>query len=281
MINVVLGARRVLSPAKRQVVRRAGTVRESYRRTKRRLDQWLNRRGRRRQCYLCQNTCARFLPLFADDSAARLNDLFEMAGSDVRSFYCPHCKSFDRERHLFMYFDRLGLWDAFRGAVLHFAPEKRLRARIDSLPPQKYVAADLSPRSDDVQAMSVTEITFQEGTFDAVLCNHVLEHVPDDRRAMAEIFRVLKPGGLAILQTPYSNLLARSIEDPNVNTESLRQRIYGQWDHVRLYGLDFFTRLATAGFVIDLKKHADVLPDIDGAYNGVNVHEDLIIGRKP
>jgi ubiquinone/menaquinone biosynthesis C-methylase UbiE len=180
-----------------------------------------------------------------------------------------------------MYFDRLKLWDAIPGgAVLHVAPENYLRDAIARLAPQEYVRGDLFPASDDLQKINVTAIAYPDEHFDLVICNHVLEHVPDDRRAMMELHRVLKKGRHAVLQTPFSAFLSSSFQDPNINTDELRKKFYGQEDHVRLYGQDLFTRLDGAGFEVMPQKHQVVLEDLDGKFYGVNTKEDLILVKK-
>ena len=210
-----------------------------------------------------------------------------VVGSDVINFGCPFCHSSDRERHLFLYFDRLRLWDGVRdAAVLHFAPEPHLSWRIKSCGPRQYVTADLYPdhlhaRDHAVERQDVTDIAAPADTFDLLICNHVLEHVTDDRRALSEVHRVLKPGGLAVLQTPYSTVLTRSIEDPGIATDRLRLEVYGQEDHVRLYGADFLDRIQTVGLRLRLRRHRDVSTDAEAAYYGMNPVEDLILVKKP
>ena len=170
-----------------------------------------------------------------------------------------------------MYFDRLGLWPKIQdGNVLHFAPENHLLTRIAEQHPQTYIKADLTPSSSDIQPIDVTEIPFDDDSFDMIICNHVLEHVPNDTKALSELFRVLKPGGCAVLQTPYSGVLQNSFCDPAVNTNELRNRLYGQEDHVRVYGRDLFLMIEQAGFELHVKTHLNVLSDIDTALYGVN-----------
>ena len=99
--------------------------------------------------------------------------------------------------------------------------------------------------------MDIHQIPFEENTFDSAMCNHVLEHVEGDIKAMKEIFLVLKPGGWAILQVPFMGKdLEETFEDPSVTTPSDREKIYGQKDHVRIYGKDYPDRLRTAGFKV-------------------------------
>jgi len=180
-----------------------------------------------------------------------------------------------------MYFDRLKLWAAVSGGtVLHFAPEEHLREAIVRLKPKEYVQADVSPSHEDIQKIDITAIGFPDEYFDFVICNHVLEHVPNDKQAMSELNRVLKKGKYAVVQTPFSTILANSFEDTNINTEELRLRFYGQEDHVRVYGQDLVSRLESAGFEVRLQTHHVILADMDDGFYGVNAREDLILVRK-
>jgi len=99
--------------------------------------------------------------------------------------------------------------------------------------------------------MDATDIQYEDNEFDVVICNHILEHIIDDVKAMKEIYRVLKPGGFAILQTPIAMDLEKSHEDYSITTPKERKLIYGQFDHVRLYGFDYFERLASIGFRVE------------------------------
>jgi len=247
-----------------------------------RLELRANRLGTRRRCYVCNE---RFDHFYSARGGSAAIPAFLLAvgviGSDMDNFSCPYCQSFDRERHLCMYFDQLGLWDTIRkGAVLHIAPEGRLREAITRLKPREYVQGDISPMNPEVQRIDVTAINYPDEHFDTIICNHVLEHVPDDRRAMKELHRVLKRGGWAVMQVPFSTLLAHSFEDPNINSDALRNTFYGQEDHVRLYGQDLFERLREAGFGVELRNHETVLGDLDPQVYGVNPREDLILLTK-
>jgi SAM-dependent methyltransferase len=102
-------------------------------------------------------------------------------------------------------------------------------------------------------------LPFLDQQFDLVIANHVLEHIPDDRKAMRELFRVLKNGGRAILQVPYSTTITSSIEDPAVTDPAERSKVFGQHDHVRIYALgDYVTRLSDTGFVVDVMSSRDL-----------------------
>ena len=98
---------------------------------------------------------------------------------------------------------------------------------------------------------------------------------------MSEIFRVLKPGGEAVLQTPYSNILYESFKDLNISNDMLRKEFYGLEDHVRVYGQDLFRKIKNVGFILKIHSHGDLLNEFDSNYWGVNFRENLILVQKP
>ena len=153
---------------------------------------------------------------------------------------------------------------------------------IESCAPKRYVKGDLNPTRPGVEQMDVTRLPMKEKSFDFVICNHVLEHVHDDMKALGELFRVLKPGGDAILQTPYAPKLQQTREhDAAIASEADYLEFYGQEDHVRLYGMDLLDRIFEAGFDLRLQKHSAVLAHIDCERAGVNPEEPLFVAHKP
>jgi len=248
------------------------------------IRRFVNGLGRKCHCCICDRSFLRFSK-FRGGWDAVSNYLKELnwTGSDFDNFWCPFCRSHDRERHLVLYFNALNLWESFRdGEILHFAPEKHIIKAIESCGPKRYLLGDVAPSRAGVLKMDVTDINQPDNSFDFVICNHVLEHVPDDRKALKEIFRVLKSGGRAVLQTPYAPGLECSREnDPTVATESDALQFYGQEDHVRLYGMDLFDRIREAGFELQLLEHDKTLADVDCARAGVNPGEPLFLASKP
>ena len=138
--------------------------------------------------------------------------------------------------------------------ILHIAPEACLREKLKALPSVEYVAGDKHETGYTYPAgtvdLDVTKLPFPDERFDLILCSHVLEHVPQDRLAMRELYRVLAPGGLGILMVPIKADLQVTQEDPSVVDPKERERLYGQFDHVRLYGSDYSQRLRDAGFTV-------------------------------
>jgi SAM-dependent methyltransferase len=165
--------------------------------------------------------------------------------------------------------------------VLHFAPEKRLSRKISAASPSHYVKCDLFPMSKGVMKANLLNIPFHDGSFDLLIANHVMEHVSDDGRALREIVRVLKPGGFAILQTPFSAKLHNTWEDAGIDSDEARLEAYGQEDHVRLYGQDVFLRFTSFGLISCVRSHEDLLPEVDASLYGVNDREPFFLFQKP
>jgi SAM-dependent methyltransferase len=159
---------------------------------------------------------------------------------------CPVCNSLERHRLIYLYLtQRTTLFDRRPKKLLHIAPEPQLAALFKSTASIDYLSADLfSP--DAMVKMDITDIQYPDNTFDAIYCSHVLEHVLDDRKAMREFCRVLKPDGWAILMVPITADV--TFEDATVTSPEERERLFGQHDHVRRYGPDYKDRLTEAGF---------------------------------
>jgi SAM-dependent methyltransferase len=198
----------------------------------------------------------------------------EAVGSNVDRFACPNCDGFDRERHLHLYFDRLGLWSSIRKAnVLHMAPEQHFAKAVLACEPSLYVQGDLFPSDPSIRKIDIENIGFDGSLFDFVICNHVLEHVSSPKSALREVHRVLKPGGRLVCQTPYAARLTRTFEEPLLQAPTDRRFLYGQEDHVRLFGLDIEQIIVSAGFGGRLVPHAELLQGIDPESAGVNEKE--------
>jgi SAM-dependent methyltransferase len=134
--------------------------------------------------------------------------------------------------------------------MLHIAPELCFIDRFEALPNLDYITADIESPLAKVK-MDIHDIPFEDNSFDIIFCNHVLEHVRDDLQAMREMHRVLKPGGWAILQIPFFHPIPdETLEDPSISHPKMREKVFGQDDHVRLYGHDYSQRLASAGFQV-------------------------------
>lgn len=205
----------------------------------------------------------------------------QVIGGGVRPSACYNCGSSDRERLIYMYLqDERGFFTApERLRVLHIAPEKRLSRFLLTVGFGEYLCGDLfTPGYNHpahVRNIDVNQIPFDDDSFDLILCNHVLEHVPTDDVAMKELARVLKPGGTAILQVPISANSEETFEDLTVVDPKEREQVFGQFDHVRIYGQDYVTRLERAGFAVDRVSLSEKY-----ARYGVNPDEELFVCSK-
>jgi predicted SAM-dependent methyltransferase len=133
--------------------------------------------------------------------------------------------------------------------VLHFAPEQAFYKMFRKQQNLDYTTTDLLSPLADVKA-DICNLPFTDNQYDVILCNHVLEHIPDDTKAMRELFRVLKPGGMAILQIPQDLNRATTFADDSITNQKERAKIFGQYDHVRIYGRDYFDKLRNIGFTV-------------------------------
>lgn len=196
---------------------------------------------------------------------------FAAFGSPPRwNAQCPACGSLERHRLL-----ALGLRDmALSGAVLHFAPEPPVAALLKTHN-IRYTSADLS-RADVDRHLNIEHLVCGDGEYDAVVCSHVLEHV-DDRKALRELYRILKPGGLLLAMVPIAEGCARTYEDAGITNAAERELHFGQDDHMRVYGADFTQRLAGAGFQVDTRTAFGR----EAVNYGLAMGEKLFLCRKP
>lgn len=163
---------------------------------------------------------------------------------------CPICGALERHRLLWLFFARrTNLFEPASKRMLHLAPEHAFMTKLRRTPGLEYHPVDLSSPEARVK-LDVTAIPYEEMSFDVIYCSHVLEHVLDDRLAMRELRRVLRPTGWAVIQVPIT--APATIEDPTVTDPRERERLFGQWDHVRRYGPDYIQRLEAAGFAVEV-----------------------------
>jgi SAM-dependent methyltransferase len=215
--------------------------------------------GTKHRCPVCGIALHAFRPMwkshwrcvekFAPIHPAEAQETFNFAG-----FTCPRCDAYDRDRLTALYLEQ-----AFRTLdpgrtyrLIEFAPGDALHTKLKRLPFIAYRSADLSRKDVDERVDLTAMGGYAEDSVDVLLCSHVLEHVPDDRRAMREICRVLKPDGFAIIMVPIIIGVDETHEDPSINTDALRWKYFGAADHVRQYGKrDFIDRLEAAGLQVD------------------------------
>jgi SAM-dependent methyltransferase len=162
----------------------------------------------------------------------------------------PGTLSLERHRLLWLYLKNETDFFSAPKKVLHIAPEQCFLKLFKAQKNLDYITADLYSPIADVKA-DICDLPFEANTFDVVFCNHVLEHIEDDKKAMSELYRVLKPGGLGIFQIPQDLNLDKTYEDFSITSKEERKKHFGQYDHVRVYGKDYFNRLRTVGFTVN------------------------------
>ena len=215
---------------------------------------WYRFRGKGFTCNYCGAEYKKFVPEYPTpeiEGALKTHSVVAGYGDNV---VCPNCLSKNRERLLKAV---IAEYLPVTGKnILHFSPERNLHRWLRQQAPVTTV--DLAPgfyRDIDSQITfaDATNLSFPDNSFDIVIANHILEHIPDDKKAMREIYRVLRPQGVAILQVPYSETLSTTIEEPDVADPHRQAARFGQKDHVRIYALrDYVQRLEAAGFGVRL-----------------------------
>jgi hypothetical protein len=236
--------------------------------------------GSNRRCPIC----AANVRLFGAEGEehAVLFDLDVIGGGRRDGVVCPVCDSVDRERLVYLFLNRRGLVNGPM-RIMHVAPEVKLGPWLRKRAGRGYLSADLTVTFVD-QNLDLTDIPYPEATFDAIICNHVMEHIPDDAKAMRECFRVMKPGGWGIFQVPIGGKLDMTVEDPSEEDPAERQRRFGQHDHLRIYARrDYVARLERAGFEVEQFRWTDDRANFGGAENkyGLLEKEVLFFVRKP
>lgn len=222
--------------------------------------------GVRYRCALCRAPLRAWATFFTSEHGGPSGGL------------CPVCSSLPRTRQLWVWLQASGALDEVRD-VLHVAPERALLRVLRARPALRVVTVDLMRRDVDVQA-SLTALPLDAGSFDLALCSHVLEHVPDDRAALRELFRVLRPGGLLCVMVPLG--AEPTEEDPGASPAE-RDRRFGQADHVRRYGPDLVVRLEAAGFLVERVAFPAALgkPPAELRRLGLDPPDTLFAARRP
>ena len=226
-------------------------------------------KGNEVECLCCGSKYRTFLP----------------AGIQKRSnARCIKCGSLERHRTLWKYFQEFKLLEGKQVKLLHVAPEKIFYKHFRSLKNIEYFPIDLMP--DEYAygirtiAMDVTKMTYPDNYFDVIICNHVLEHIRADQKAMKEMYRVLKPGGWAILNTPVNFNTEKTVEDIELYDPKKQLELFGQPDHVRVYGKDFIDRLSVAGFKTEVIDYASKFTNNEQFRYGFKKNEEIIYCNK-
>ncbi len=236
--------------------------------------------GQKYYCPICNGCFRKFLPGGFRVPVLKKREV--VGGGFCReSAVCPYCRSVDRERLVYLFLSKNK--DILREKIrlLHVAPERwtskflRSRANID------YLSIDLcDPLA--MEQMDITALELSDNSFNVIICNHVLEHIRDDSRAMAELYRVLRPGGWAIIQVPISKNLKKTFEDPKIKSPGRREKAFGHQNHLRIYAQDDYSqRLKTAGFIVERYSFAKEEGRKTARRYGLVEDEDIFLCSKP
>jgi SAM-dependent methyltransferase len=205
-------------------------------------------------CPFCKRSFSRFRPTGALERPFWCSteglELLKSPEINVANAQCPKCGSGERQRLLYFYLlQELDFFNMKGIEVLDVAPDDFLLGKVFSKVDIEYISVDITPERNPSQTMDITNLEFEDNTFDAIICLHVLEHIPEDIKAMRELCRVLKPGGWAILQVPIWAF--ETVEVPGASRDHYLE-LYGHSDHVRRYGFDYKNRLEKSGLKVKI-----------------------------
>jgi len=216
--------------------------------------------GMSRYCPICGSYFRRFKPCGRPDCI------------------CLNCGARERHRLVWRFFQsHTDLFGSPPTKMLHIAPEPFFEEAFKAEENIQYLSGDLDGEKA-MERVDVTEIEYPDETFDTIYASHVLEHVPEDKRAMRELHRVLAPGGWAVLQVPIT--AEETFEDPSVADPDERERLFGQWNHVRRYGPDYRDRLEDAGFHVTAYSAREVVGEDNIRKMGIDESEDVYCCQK-
>ncbi len=224
-----------------------------------------------KRCPICGNYSEHFLPY----------------GSIPRpEAQCPFCGSLERHRLLWIYLHQKTNLFEKTNRVLHFAPEGMFHSVFSQADSIDYWPVDIEPQQykqfvgETTIRCDITDILFKDTWFDVIFANQVLEHVHNDALAMSELYRVLKPGGWAILQVPLNETQQNTYEDWDMTTDDERTLCFGQRDHVRVYGLDYKDRLQEAGFTVTVDTFVNKFSTSELDHLGIIPNEKIYLCEK-
>lgn len=228
--------------------------------------------------YICPFCNTKTKEFFEIGSSLPVLKSKQIIGGGLRNGGCFHCRSTDRERLVYIYLkEKIEIFkkNKFKN-ILHFAPEKLISEKLREFGFENYICGDLFTEGyqypDYVKNINVLDIPYPNESFELVICNHVLEHIPNDLDAMKEIYRVLNKKGMAILQVPISKNTNETFEDLSVIDPKQREIVFGQFDHVRIYGQDYAKRLESVGFKVSRLNLSQEFKKF-----GLNPEEDIFV----
>ncbi len=221
-------------------------------------------KGNNHECPICENKFRKMLPYGNKGAINRL---------------CPSCLSLERHRLIWLYLKEKTAFFTENLKVLHIAPEQSFLKRFKALGNLDYTTGDLESPIVDVH-FDIQNIPFEDNTFDVVMANHVLEHIPDEYKATSELYRILKPGGWAILQVPINPNFKETYEDKSITDPKEREKHFGQYDHLRYHGLDYASRLEKSGFTVDSNIFVKELGEELVEKYRLHINETIYIAKK-
>lgn len=236
--------------------------------------------GLKYKCPFCGFHAKDLLPIGISNPTI---ERYQIIGAGLRNSACPKCGSSDRERLVYAYLKHeLKIFGKHQARILHIAPEMVIAKKFIEHKFTNYICGDFYAEGqhadyskDLVKQMDVQNLSFSDGSFDLIICNHVLEHVFDEKKAICELYRVLARDGIAILQVPFSPNLKKTISDPSITDKAILEEKFGQKDHIRLFGTDYKTILESCGFSVQELNLYNRYPKY-----GLNPKEILFVGRK-
>jgi len=239
--------------------------------------------GNKYHCPICNNHFRKFLPGGFDLDVITEKNIIGAGRRD--NMLCPYCQSTDRDRLIFLFLrNKIDIFNQ-KLKILHIAPEPSLYKFLKKIKNILYVTGTKYSEGiyfhKNINSVDLLQLPYKDNEFDMVICNHVLEHILDDNKAMSEIYRVLTINGIAILQVPISYQLDSTLEDFSITDPKLREKHFGQFDHVRIYGNDYASKLEKVGFEVqtydpftDEENNSNLIPF------ALNKNEKLFVGYK-
>ena len=221
-------------------------------------------KGDNHECPICENKFRKMLPYGNKGAVNRL---------------CPSCLSLERHRLIWLYLKQKTGFFTDNLKVLHIAPEQSFFKRFKALENLDYTTGDLESPIVDIH-FDIQNIPFEDNTYDVVMANHVLEHIPDEYKATSELYRILKPGGWAILQVPINPNFKETYEDKSITDPKEREKHFGQYDHLRYHGLDYASRLEKSGFKVDSNMFVEELGEELIEKYRLSKNETLYVAQK-
>ena len=213
---------------------------------------FLKYKGKGYTCNFCGSTYKKFVPEYPSKSVAKAINNNEVIAGFGDNVYCPNCMCKNRDRLILAVIQNF--INFRKKEILHFSPERHLYNFLKDK--AKVTTVDIMPGfykniDSGIRYADATSLNYADNMFDVIIANHILEHIPQDIKAMKELQRVLKNDGVAILQVPYSKKLEATIEEPFIKDPAKQELLFGQKDHVRIYAFEDYTkRLEMAGFKV-------------------------------